>query len=50
MGLQWRMRPFVTGGFTQQKISQIFQLRNKKKNIDISSLLYIEDILTILGS
>lgn len=31
MGLQWRMRPFVTGGFTQQKISQIFHLRNKKK-------------------
>lgn len=30
MGLQWRMRPFVTGGFTQQ-ISQIFHLRNKKK-------------------
>lgn len=50
MGLQWRMRPFVTGGFTQQKISQIFQLRNKKKNNKISSLLYVEDILTMLGS
>lgn len=38
MGLQWRMRPFVTGGFTQQKISQIFQLRNKKKKITKGAL------------
>lgn len=31
MGLQWRMRPFVTGGFTQQKIYKYFSLRTRKK-------------------
>lgn len=42
MGLQWRMRPLVTGGFTQKNIRQIFQLEK--------ALIYIKDVLTMLGS
>lgn len=39
MGLQWRMRPLVTGGFTQNNIRQLE-----------NTLTYVEEVLTMLGS
>lgn len=53
MGLQWRMRPFVTGGFTQDKISQMFPLINEerlKNRWYENTPLYMEEALTMLGS